>query len=348
MIDVSFQVGDRIIGPGHPCFIIAEVGSNHDQDLEQAKALIDVAAEAKVDAVKFQAFMADLIAAKTSHPLAQIDFAGCSTLHELYKQGELPREWLGELKEYAESLNLIFLCTPFDEEASDILDDLGTLAYKVASFEMTHHPLLQHLAAKGKPLLISTGMATLGEIEEAMDAVRAVQDVPVGLFHCGSQYPLGFESANLRAIGTMQQALRVPVGYSDHTIGLPVPIAAVARGASMIEKHYTLDRNLPGPDHGFALEPNELKDMVQGIREVEAALGNDHKGPAEEEMEHRKRGRRGIFASVDISKGTRLEKRMLAVLRPGAGLEPKYRDMVIGREAKRDIQAYEPITWDVI
>lgn len=344
----AFQLGPKMIGPGHSCLIIGEVGSNHNGDLEQAKALIDVAAEAGADAVKFQAYRADKIAAQTNHPMAKHEFGDSHTLHELYKNHELPQEWLPDLKEYSESLDLIFLCSPFDEDSADALHAIGTVGYKVASFEMTHHPFLRHLAKMGRPLLISTGLATLGEVEESLAVVRSTSDVPVALFHCGSQYPLDYGDVNLRAIDTMQHALGVPVGYSDHTLGITVPIAAVARGAHLIEKHYTLSRQMTGPDHGFALEPGELAQMIKMIRQVEAALGSPIKNPSQGELIQLEKVRRSLFAKVRIPKGAILEEDMLAILRPGVGLAPKYRDVVVGHRASRDIEAHEPISWDMI
>ena len=344
----AFQLGPKMIGPGYPCFVIAEVGSNHDGDLEQAKALIAVAAEAGADSVKFQAYTADKIAAQTSHPMAKHEFGTSKTLHELYGNYEMPQEWLPELKRYSESLDLIFLCSPFDEDSADALEDIGTEGYKVASFEMTHHPFLRHLAKKGKPLLISTGLANMGEIEESLEVVRNTSDVPVALFHCGSQYPLDYGDVNLRAIDTMKHALGVPVGYSDHTLGITIPVAAVSRGAHLIEKHYTLDRKMDGPDHGFALEPGELTQMITMIRQVEAALGSSIKRPSDSELIQKEKVRRSVFAKVRIPKGTVVEVDMLAILRPGVGLEPKYRDVIVGHRATRDIEAHEPITWDMI
>jgi len=344
----AFQLGPKMVGQGHPCLIIAEVGSNHNGDLEQAKTLINVASDAGADAVKFQAYRADKIAAQTKHPMAKYEFGDSKNLHELYQAHEMPQEWLPELKSHSESLGLIFLCSPFDEDSADALHAIGTVGYKVASFEMTHHPFLRHLAKLGSPLLISTGLANMGEIEESLEVVRSTSDVPVALFHCGSQYPLDYGDVNLRAIDTMKHALGVPVGYSDHTLGITVPVAAVSRGAHLIEKHYTLSRQMTGPDHGFALEPGELTQMITMIRQVEAALGSSTKSPSEGELIQKKRVRRSVFAKVDIRKDTVIEEDMLAILRPGVGLEPKYRDVVVGHRATRDIEAHEPFTWDMI
>ena len=342
------KIGDRVVGPGEPCFIIAEAGSNHDGKLEQAKQLIDVAADSGADAVKFQTFQAGKIAARTKDKIVNIDLAGAKTLYELYEKMELPREWQGELRDYTRGKGIIFLSTPFDEEAVDELEALGVPAFKVASFEMVHLPLLKHIARKGKPVILSTAMANLGEIEEAIEAIRGEGNDRIVLLHCGVGYPLRVEDVNLAAIDTLKESFPYPVGYSDHTLGLVVPIAAVARGADMIEKHFTIGRNLPGPDHPFALEPQELKAMVQGIREAEKAIGSPRKSVLDSELSYYHRGRRSLFARVDIPKGTVITEDMLAVLRPGIGLKPKYLDIVIGRKAQVDIKGEEPITWDKI
>ena len=309
---MDILIDKRKVGEGHPCYIIAEAGSNHDGKLEQAKQLIDIAADAGADAVKFQVFSADRIAAPTNHPIAQIDFAGAKNLNELYSRHEMPISWCPILKDYAENKDILFLCTPFDEEATNALDAIGMAAFKIASFEMVHHPLLQHVAKKGKPIILSTGLATLGEIEEALAAIRMISLVPVILLHCGINYPLAFESVNLRAMLTMKTAFEVPVGYSDHTAGIVVPCAAVALGASIIEKHFTISRKLDGPDHPFAIEPDELKAMVKGIRDVESCLGSFKKIPAQDEQIHVIRGKRNLFANKIIPK---LHKLSLEILR---------------------------------
>ncbi len=339
-------VGNRVIGQGGPCFVIAEAGSNHDRNLDQAKRLIDVASEAGADAVKFQTFTAEKIAARSNADIAKIDFAGCRSLFELYQKFELPREWQVELSCYSREKDILFLSTPFDEEAVDQLNELGVPAFKIASFEIVHLPLLRYAARTGKPMILSTGMATLGEIEEALEVIYREGNEQVILLHCAINYPAPVESVNLAAMDTMRLAFGVPVGYSDHTLGLSVPIAAVARGANVIEKHFTVDKNLQGPDHAFALGPEELKAMVQCIRETEAAIGSPKKGATADEAEHLTRGRRSLFAKVHIPAGTTITEDMVAVLRPGIGLKPKYLARIVGRKARRDIEVDEPITWD--
>lgn len=341
-------IGRRVIGVGEPCFIIAEAGSNHDRKLNQAKELIDAAAAAGADAVKFQTFTAEKIAARTRADIARIDFGGAKSLFELYQNLELPQEWQRELSAYCRDKGIMFLSTPFDEEAVDQLDELGVEAFKIASFELVHLALLRHTARKGKPIILSTGMANLGEIEDALEAIYHEGNEQVILLHCAINYPPRFESVNLQAMETMRRAFQVPVGYSDHTLGLSVPIAAVALGANVIEKHFTIDKTLPGPDHSFALSPAELKEMVRAIHDTEAAIGSPIKGMAPTELLHYLRGRRSLFAVVDIPAGTRIKADMIGILRPGIGLAPKFLDVVVGRPARRNIGAYQPITWDVI
>jgi len=339
-----------MLGNDNKCFIIAEAGSNHDRDLGQAKKLIDIAKDAGADAVKFQLFSADKIAADTTHPISQLgsEYGSVKTLYDLYKGLELPREWVGELKDYAVSKDIMFLATPFDYEAVDILEDIQTEAYKVASFEIVDIPFIKYIAGKGKPIILSTGMASLGEIEDAVKAIYERENSQTALLHCGISYPMPMDEVNLAAMDTLRQAFQVPVGYSDHTPGITVPIAAVARGAQIIEKHFTVDKTLKGPDHKFALNPDELKNMVKSIRDVEKAIGSCIKRNTASEELHKARGRRSIFAITDITEGTVITKDMIGILRPGVGLMPKYVDIVIGRKAQKDIKKNEPITWEVI
>lgn len=346
----KIKIGNRLVGEGERCFIIAEAGSNHDGKLEQAKQLIDIAADAKADAVKFQTFFADKIVAKTKDRASYLNklVSKDKTMHDIFKKLELPREWLKELYEYAESRGLIFLSTPFDEEAVDLLDEIGAKAFKVASFEIVHLPLLRHIAKKKKSIILSTGMASLSDIEEALETIYSEGNNQVIVLHCGVNYPLSFEDVNLRAMVTIKHAFQIPVGYSDHTMGITVPIAAISLGASMIEKHFTISRNLSGPDHPFALELGEFKAMVQEIRNAEKSLGSPIKKRTKSEEEMYKLGRRSIFAVKDIAKGEEVKRETLAILRPGIGLHPRFLEEIIGTIAKVDIKANTPITWDKI
>jgi len=350
---MSIKVAGRSIGNDNTCFIIAEAGSNHDRKLDQALRLIEVAAEAGADAVKFQTFSADRIAARTTSAAVNLDGDDFrpygETLHELYKKAEMPDEWHERLMEYAQSHNLFFLSTPFDEVAVDRLDDLGVKAFKIASFEIVHLPLLKHVAGKGKPVIISTGMAPISDIEEAVNVVEGEGNNQIILLHCGIGYPPKMEDIHLAAMDSMKATFpEYPIGYSDHTLGITVPTAAVARGAKVIEKHFTVDKDLDGPDHRFALDPDELKQMVQAIRDTEEAIGNARKATAPGERVYHRRGRRSLFASQDIAMGTSISTEMISVLSPGIGLHSRYLPIIVGRKAQRDIRASEPITWEDI
>ncbi|HXG54322.1 MAG TPA: N-acetylneuraminate synthase family protein [Vicinamibacterales bacterium] len=346
---MSLRIGDRLVGSGEPPYVIAEAGSNHNRDFGTALALIDAAAEAGADAVKFQTFTADALVARTSDPIATLtdEFSKYGrTVHEMFAAAEMPLEWLAKLKDHATGRGITFLSTPFDERSADVLADLDMPAYKVASYEVVHLPLIRHIARKGKPVLISTGMASLGEIEEAIGAVRAEGNDQIAIFHCPIGYPVPPEHVNLAVLDTLRQVFDIPVGLSDHTRGIAVPVAAVARGASLIEKHYTLDAGQAGPDHGFAIEPHELAGLVAGCREAFIAIGDGRKVCLPSEQLHYVRGRRSLFAAVPIPAGTVVTEDMLAILRPGTGLAPRFREAIVGRRARRDISAFDPIRWD--
>jgi len=340
----KIRIGNKFVGVKEPTFIIAEAGSNHDGKLEQAKKLIDVAADAGADAVKFQTFLADKLVAKTSLEEEHIE----KTMYDIFKKIELPREWLPELVEYANKRDLIFLSSTFDKEAVDLLEEIGVPAFKIASGELTNLPLLRYTAEKGKPLIVSTGASTLDEIKEAITVIKSVKNKNVILLHCVSSYPTAIEDANLKSMVTLQRTFQLPTGYSDHTLGIVAPLATVAMGAVMIEKHFTLDRSLHGPDHSYALEPQELKAMVESIRTVEKLLGSSVKQPTKAELENRRLAGRSIFAKRDIPVGTIITEEMLELLRPVIGLQPKYLEAVVGRKARTNIKQYEPITWDKI
>lgn len=346
------RIKDRLIGDGERCFIIAEAGSNHDRKFEQALKLIDIAVEAKADTVKFQTYSAEKIYSKKTPKMSYLKKNELTkegeSIYDLIKRIEIPREWHKELYNYCEDKGIIFLSTPFDLKAVDELEDVGVKAYKIASFEITHIPLLEYVAKTGKPIILSTGMADLSDIETALEVIYKNNNKKVILLHCAINYPPKYEDINLRAMDTMRQAFQLPVGFSDHTLGITSDIAAVARGACVIEKHYTIDRTLPGPDHPFALEPDELKSMVQAIRDTEDALGSPIKKHTEAEEEMYKLARRSIVASCNIPKGTMITREMIDVKRPGYGIHPKMMDVVIGRPAKVNIEEDDIITWEMI
>lgn len=328
-------------------FIVAEAGVNHNGSLDLAKRLIDVAAEAGADAVKFQTFRANRLASpaapKAGYQLQTTDSG--ESQYQMLKRLELSREAHYVLKDYCSERNIVFLSTPFDEESADLLEELKVPLYKLGSGEVTNWPLLRHIACKGKPVILSTGMSFLSEVEEAVRILRDGGCPQIVLLHCVTNYPADAQDANLKAIQTMALALQIPVGYSDHTVGVEVAIAAVAVGARVIEKHFTLDRSLSGPDHRASLEPEELKSMVSGIRTVERALGSGLKIPARSELENRTIVRRSLAASVEIPEGTILAPHLLKGLRPATGISPNFLEQIVGRKAKRSLQAGELIKW---
>ena len=343
----EIKIGDKTVGEGKPCFIIAEAGVNHNGDINLAKRLIDVAKEAGADAVKFQTFKAEeLVTADAGKAQYQKETTDAKeSQFEMLRKLELTESDFEELFNYAQKKGIIFLSSPFDKRSVDLLDKLGVPAFKIPSGEITDFPLLRHIATKGKPIILSTGMATLGEIEEALEVIRKEGVEEIVLLHCVSCYPAKIEDTNLKAMDTLRYAFNLPVGLSDHSLGVSIPVAAVALGACVIEKHFTLDKNLPGPDHRASLEPDELKEMVRAIRDIEKALGDGIKRPTEEEEENKKVGRRSIVARVDIPRGAIITEEMLTMKRPSGGIEPRHIKMIVGRKAREHIRSEEPITF---
>jgi N,N'-diacetyllegionaminate synthase len=332
----SFALGERTIGVGQPCFVIAEAGVNHNGDAQLAHRLVDVAAEAGADAVKFQTFDPERLvspaAGKAAYQIANTGSAESQL--EMLRGLALPREALTPLAAHARERGLLFLSTPFDEDSADFLDGLGMPAFKVPSGEVTNHPFVAHVASKGKPVLMSTGMSTLVEVAAAVQVVRESGDPPLALFHCVTSYPAAPADCNLRAMAAMRAAFGVPVGWSDHTEGIQVSLAAVAAGAAVLEKHFTLDRTLPGPDHRASLEPSELSAMLRTIREVEAAMGDGAKRPAASELANTAAARRSLHASRALPPGHVLDEADLIALRPGTGLSPALRAVLVGRKLR--------------
>lgn len=346
----AIQIADKVVGEGSPCFIIAEAGVNHNGDINLAKRLIDVAVEAGADAVKFQTFHAENVVTSTADKAEyqKSTTSADETQYEMIKKLELPDECFKDLSDYAKKCGIIFLSTPFDEESVDLLDQIGVPAYKIPSGEITNCPLLKKIAKKIKPVILSTGMSTLGEVEEAFNYLKKNGVRNIILLHCTTSYPAPPHSVNLRAMKALQCAFSVPVGYSDHTEGITIPIAAVALGASVIEKHFTLDRTLPGPDHLASLEPDELKAMVKAIRDVELAAGDGVKKPDRKEEEIKKIARKSIVAKFDIPVGSFLTKDVLAIKRPGNGIESRYLESLFQKRVKVPIKKDEVIQWDMI
>jgi sialic acid synthase SpsE len=314
------------------CYIIAEAGSNFDGKLNQAKQLIDIAADANADAVKFQLFRADVL-----YP------NGPDAVHARVKACELPREWLPELMRHAKARKIDFLATPFDADAIERLEKLGVKAYKWASSETTNHALLVQVARTRKPVYLSTGMCTMADIAEAVEILDANGCPETHILHCYAVYPTNYEDANLRVMETLRRAFHKPVGFSDHSLGVSLPIAAAALGASVIEKHFTLSRKLQGPDHSYAIEPDELRRMVSEIRQVQKALGSPEKRMHPEEIAWGRRD--GLYAKRSIRKGQRLSAADLVAKRPATSLAARYRVSAEGMTARRAIKAGGPVNW---
>lgn len=347
---IELQIGGRIVGMNQPCFIIAEAGVNHNGDLNLAHQLIDVAVNAGADSIKFQTFKAERLATadapKAAYQLAETN-AGESQF-EMLQRLELDAEAHRALIAHCLDKNILFLSTPFDETSADLLETLGVPAFKTPSGEITNLPYLGHLARKNKPMIVSTGMAFLSEVETAIRTIEAEGNHSFALLHCVSNYPANPADINLRAMQTMTCAFNVPVGYSDHTPGIEVSLAAVALGACIVEKHFTLDRNLPGPDHRASAEPAELAALVRGIRTVEAALGDGRKQPAVSEANTAAVARKSLVAACDIPEGATLTEMMIAIKRPGTGLPPAMREFLIGRAARTMISAGTLLTLDML
>jgi len=335
-------------------FIIAEAGVNHNGKIELAFKLIDAARESGADAVKFQIFKADKVVSKYAH-LASYQKQNMTTIKksqfEMVKELELSEEDFCKLKEYCDNAGIEFLTTPFDEESADVIFDL-VKRYKISSGEVVNHPFLEHISKKGKPIILSTGMCSLGEVEQAIRIIEENQpDIddnysPLILMHCTTNYPCPYEEVNLKAMLTLKEAFKLPVGYSDHSMGIEVPIAAVGMGAIVIEKHFTLNRNMKGPDHKASLEPHELKKMIQSIRNIEKALGDGIKRPNSSELEIMSYVRKSIVAKQDIPKGSLLSKKTIDIKRPGNGISPLDLDKIIGMKVTRSIAKDEVIKWD--
>lgn len=340
-----FEIRGRAIGAGFPTYVIAEAGVNHNGRLSWAQKLIDHAAEAGADAVKFQTFQADRVAASMAPKAAYQNLTTdpTETQREMLRKLELSESDHLELIAHCEDRGITFLSTPYDEESADLLARLRVPAFKIGSGEIVNHPLLRHIAAKKRPIILSTGTTYLAEVDEAIRQIEAGGPAPLALMHCVSRYPAEASMMNLRAIATMQQSFDLPVGLSDHTLGIEISLAAVALGACIIEKHFTLDRDLEGPDHSASLEPDELEALVRGIHNVQASLGDGRKRPHPLESEGRKLGYRGLVALRTLDAGEVVDKRDLRALRTGRGICVRDIDWVVGRRLARTVAEGQPI-----
>ena len=341
-----FKIGDTHLGR-NDCYIIAEAGVNHNGDITLAHKLIDEAHAAGANAVKFQTFEPERLASPVAEKAAyQKETTGAdeSQLAMLKKVALRPEQY-AELKTHCEDMGILFLSTPFDELSADLLENLDIAAFKIPSGEVTNLNFLRHVARKGRPIILSTGMSTLDEVAKAVAAIRDNGAPPLVLLHCSTSYPTEMEHVNLRAMQTMQDAFDVPIGYSDHTVGVTVAVGAVAMGATIIEKHFTLDKELPGPDHRASLEPNELKEMITAIRQISVALGDGVKQPQVCELNAIETVRKSVTAIQNLNAGTVIDKKMLTIMRPGTGIKPDQIDQLIGKKLLKNISAGAPLSW---
>jgi N-acetylneuraminate synthase len=344
------KINERSVGIGFPAYIVAELSANHRQQFDEAVKLLKVAQESGADAVKLQTYTPDTMTIKCDAPEFLIGGGtpwDGKTLYDLYAEAYMPWEWQPKLKKLADDLGIDLFSTPYDKTAVDFLEEIGVPAYKVASFEIVDIPLIEYIASKNKPIIISTGMATLAEIGEAVQAARKAGATQIALLKCTSAYPAPPEEMNLCTIPDLAKKFRVPVGLSDHTMGIAVPVAAVALGACIVEKHFTLSRSIPSPDSAFSLEPQEFKAMVEAIRTTEKALGEVRYEVSEQEAKSRV-FRRSLFVVKDMKEGEEFTEENVRSIRPGYGLAPKHLKEVLGRRATRDIQRGAPLSWELI
>jgi N-acetylneuraminate synthase/N,N'-diacetyllegionaminate synthase len=341
------KIGKNAIGEGLPVFIIAEAGVNHNGSLKLAKKMVDAAKISGADAIKFQTFITDeLVTSNAPQAEYQRKNAFAVSQYEMLKKLELSEKDFRELFDYCKKKAITFLSTPFDLKSAGFLYKLGIPAFKVSSGDLTNIPLLKQIAKYNKPVILSTGMSTLSEVNEAVKAVYQTGNKKLILLHCTSNYPAGLGEVNLRAIDYLANRFKIPVGYSDHTQGIEVAMAAVARGVSVIEKHFTLNRNLPGPDQKASLEPAEFSAMVKNIRKIEKALGDGVKRPAKSEEKIKRIARKNIVAAKDIAKGSKLTPDMIAIKRSGRrGIEPKYLGKITGKCINKPLKRDSVITW---
>jgi len=349
-VSAHIQIGTRHIGKGKPVYIVAELSANHNQDFDQAVRIIQAAKEAGADAVKLQTYTPDTITIASDREGFRIGGGTLwdgRTLYELYSQAYTPWDWQPKLKQVAEDLGLDLFSSPFDATAVDFLEAMNVPAYKLASCELVDIPLIEKIARTGKPMIISTGMAELLEIEEAVQAARGAGASQIVLLKCTSSYPAEPDEMYLRTIPEMEQRFSVPVGLSDHSSGIVVPVAAVALGACIIEKHLTWSRALKGPDDAFSLEPGEFRAMVEAVRTTERALGEVHFGVSSREMKSRV-FRRSLFVVQDVKCGQVFTGDNVHSIRPSQGLHTRYFPEVLGKRATRDIERGTPLSWDLV
>lgn len=336
---IKIKIGNKLIDGGKPCFIIAEAGVNHNGDFNLAKKLIDAAKRSGADAIKFQTFKAEgVVSENTEMAEYQKRNIGRKKTHlEMLKDLELNYDAFGKLKKYCDRKKIIFLSTPHSDDAIDFLEPLIP-AYKIGSGDLTNLPFLEKIARKKKPIILSTGMASLTEVRAALNAIKKQGNKKIIILHCTSDYPCALEDVNLRAMITIKKIFKSPFGYSDHTLGILVPVMAVSLGAQVLEKHFTLSKKLSGPDHRASAEPKEFKEMVNVIRDTEKVLGSNIKRSSREEERIKKIARKSIVARVDIASGEKIKNDMLVIKRPGTGIKSADIHKVIGKIAKKKIK----------
>ncbi|MGC2645393.1 MAG: pseudaminic acid synthase [Candidatus Sulfotelmatobacter sp.] len=346
----SIQIGKRSIGERQPTYVIAEMSANHGQEFDESIKIVRAAKECGADAVKLQTYLPDTMTIACERKEFRISGGTIwdgRNLHDLYREAYTPWEWQPELKRIAEDLGMDCFSSAFDSTAVDFLEKMDVPAHKIASFELVDIPLIQKMARTGKPLIMSTGMATLEEIDEALQSARDAGATQIALLKCTSAYPAPPEEMNLRTIPKMQRRFHLPVGLSDHTMGIAVPVAAVALGACIIEKHLTLSRSVPGPDSAFSLEPQEFKAMVDAVRIAEKALGEVHFGLSEKEKASRA-FRRSLFVVEDVKQGEVFTAENVRSIRPGNGLHTRHLNDVLGKSAAHGIKRGTPLSWDFV
>ncbi len=344
----EIDVKGRIIGSNQPSFIIAELSANHNQDFQLAVDTIKAAKEAGADAIKLQTYTPDTMTIDCNNDHFIIKGGTVwdgQSLYELYKKAYTPWDWQPKLKKIAEDIGLIFFSTPFDYTAVDFLEEMDVVLYKVSSFEITDIPLIEYIASKNKPMIISTGIATISDINDALAVCKKAKNDQIILFKCTSAYPAPFEEINLRMIPEFEKKFKALVGLSDHSLGCSISIAAVAIGAKVIEKHFTIDRKIGGPDSKFSMEPSEFKQMVTSIREVEKSLGKISYELSEKSKKSRELSARSLFVVKDIKKGGCINENNIRSIRPGYGLLPKFFNKVIGKKVNTDIKRGTPLSW---
>ncbi|MBI2050327.1 MAG: N-acetylneuraminate synthase family protein [Parcubacteria group bacterium] len=345
----TINIGGRLIGEGQPALIIADIGANFDRNLDKAKELALAVKQAGGDVVKIQSFLAPKIVSGKGFASMQLKGVHGSwgrPVDEIFKEAEFPREWHKEFFDYCKSIGIMASSAPYDFEAVDLMEECGVDFYKIGSGDITWLEMLEYIARKGKPVILATGASTLAEVDEAVAAIAATGNIDLALLQCITNYPSKIESANLNVLKTYQESYGIITGYSDHTPGDTVVLGSIALGGKVIEKHFTLDKSAHGPDHPHSMDPKEFGAMVRRVREMEQALGSAKKEVVPEESETVIVQRRGLCAKVDVKKGEAFSGENVIELRPALGILPKHKKDIIGKPAKRDISAGEPIKWD--